>query len=105
VQKYGQDNADYLMEAMGEWGKHYDRAVYIDMGHADGQSYEDIAREQAERRGWNFERRQGNRRLLTKLVYGDWTEDEFLLVPPGYRIRQSGLGGLIDCEPVDGAEE
>ncbi|NLE51573.1 MAG: DUF1638 domain-containing protein [Chloroflexi bacterium] len=105
VQKYGQDNADYLMDAMGEWGKHYDRAVYIDMGHADGQSYEDIAREQAERRGWNFERRQGNRRLLTKLVYGDWTEDEFLLVPPGYRIRQSGLGGLIDCEPVDGAEE
>jgi len=101
VEKYGQDNADYLIEVMGEWGKHYDRAVFIDMGGADGQTYEQMARDEAARRGWTFERRQGNRRLLTMLVHGEWPPDEFLVVPPGHRIRQSGSGGLIDYESVD----
>ncbi len=104
VHKYGQDNADYLMEVMGEWGKHYDRAVFIDMGGADGQAYEQMAREEAGRRGWQFERRSGDRRLLAMLVRGEWPVDEFLIVPPGYRVRQSGSAGLVDCEPVEGAE-
>ena len=30
VEKYGQDNADYLMEVMGAWKQHYNRAAYID---------------------------------------------------------------------------
>jgi len=104
VHKYGQDNADYLMEVMGEWGKHYDRAVFIDMGGADGQAYEQMAREEAGRRGWQFERRSGDRRLLAMLVRGEWPVDEFLIVPPGYRVGQSGSAGLVDCEPVEGAE-
>lgn len=104
VRKYGQDNADYLMEVMGEWGKHYDRAVFIDMGGAEGETYEKTARTEAERRGWRFERRTGDRRLLTMLIHGDWPADEFLVVPPGYRIRQAGGGGLIDCEPVEDVE-
>jgi hypothetical protein len=46
VEKYGQDNADYLMEVMGAWGDHYERAVYIDMGSGDGTIYEQQAQEQ-----------------------------------------------------------
>src|SRR5690606_5159535 len=81
VAKYGQDNADYLMEVMGEWGRHYDRAVYIDMGSGDGSAYEQMARDEAQRRGWRFERKQGSRRLIEQLINGAWNEDEFLVVP------------------------
>lgn len=101
VEKYGQDNADYLMEVMGEWGKHYSRAVYIDMDDPDGASFEHVAREQAARRNWQFERRDGNRRLLHMLINGDWDSDEFLVVPPGHTIRQVGTEGLIGSEPAD----
>lgn len=101
VAKYGQENADYLMEAMGEWGKHYDRAVYIDTGSTQGSTYEQIAREQAERRGWQFEQRQGNRRLLNMLLNGEWLESEFLVVPPNYVIKQAVDGTLIQALPIE----
>ncbi len=101
VEKYGQDNADYLMEVMGEWGKHYDRAVYIDMGSGDGQTYEQMARDDAARRQWLFERKQGDRRLLEMLLKGDWPEDEFLIIPPGHSLIASGDDGLIRAQPVD----
>ena len=37
VAKYGEDNAAYLMEALGGWRSHYDRAAYVDMAVADPQ--------------------------------------------------------------------
>lgn len=95
VARYGQDNADYLMEVMGEWGNHYTRAVFIDTGLGDGANAEQMAREQAERRGWLFERRQGNRRLIEMMVNGSWSDDEFLVVPPGHTLEQAGDDGLI----------
>jgi hypothetical protein len=92
VQKYGQDNADYLMEVMGEWTKHYTRAAFIDTGLGDTAAYEHMAQEQARNRGWLYERKQGNRRLIDLLVNGQWSTDEFLVVPPGHTIEAANDG-------------
>jgi hypothetical protein len=100
VARYGKDNADYLMEVMGEWGKHYTRAVFIDTGQGDTLRYEAFARDEAQRRGWVYERREGNRRLLAMLVNGQWNDDDFLVVPPGYTIQQSGSDGLIKAVQI-----
>ncbi len=100
IQKFGKDNADYLMEVMGEWGKHYNRAVFIDTGLGDGQTFEQMARDQAERRGWLFERRLGNRRLIEMLVGGSWAEDEFLVVPPGHHVEQTSDTGLVRAASI-----
>ncbi len=100
VEKYGKDNADYLMEVMGEWSNHYERAVFIDTGLGDGSAYEAKARQQAQERGWTFQKMQGNRRLLKMLVEGDWTEDDFLVVPPGHTIRQTGDENLLEAVPL-----
>jgi hypothetical protein len=105
VEKYGRDNADYLMEVMGEWGKHYTRAVYIDMGVGDGQAFEKLAQDEATRRGWVFERREGNRRLLEMLINGEWPEDEFLVVPPGHAIQQTGEDGLVKAVKVSDGDD
>ena len=102
VVKYGKDNADYLMEVMGEWGKHYERAAFIDMGTGDGQEFEQRARDEAQRRGWIFERKEGSKRLLKMLADGTWNEDEFLIVPPGHVIQQTGLDGLITAAKANG---
>jgi hypothetical protein len=100
VEKYGKDNADYLMEVMGEWTNHYTRAVFIDTDQGDTSRYENVAREQAQRRGWLYERKQGNRRLLEMLVNGQWNDEEFLVVPPGFRTQQSTDDGLIQAVEI-----
>lgn len=104
VEKYGQDNADYLMEVMGEWSKHYKRAVYIDMGSGNGHAYETLAQQQAKGRNWTFERKQGDRRMINMLLNGEWPDGEFLTVPPGHTIRQCGGEGLIRAEKIEGDE-
>jgi Protein of unknown function (DUF1638) len=96
VQKYGKDNADYLMEVMGAWQQHYRRAAYIDMGVADGAAVEARAQAEAARRGWVFDRLTGDLVLIRRLLEGDWKED-FLLVPPGQQVIMTYDDGVVDC--------
>jgi hypothetical protein len=98
VQKYGRDNADYLMEVMGAWQKHYRRAVFIDVAAGtaigagaalgDGAAVEARAQAEAQRRGWSFERVAGDLVLVRRLLQGDWADD-FLTVPPGEQVRMA----------------
>jgi hypothetical protein len=88
VAKFGKETADMLMEEMGKWAQHYTRAAFIDTGLGDNEPYEQMARAKAEKEGWIFERKEGNRRLLEMLINGDWSDEEFLTVPPGFTIRQ-----------------
>ena len=97
VEKYGQDNADYLMEVMGAWKNHYNRAVYIDLGLGDTSSLEKQAQEEAQRRGWTFERLPGDINLIQRLVTGPWEQD-FLVVPPGQRITMQVGEDVIGIE-------
>lgn len=97
VAKYGRENADYLMEVMGAWQSHYQRAAYIDMGIGDGRAVEAKAREEATRRGWTFERLAGDLALIRRLLWGDWEED-FLVLPPGGKIRMVAGDEIVDCE-------
>ena len=89
VKKYGKDNADYLMEVMGAWCEHYNRAAYIDMGVGDSSELEAETQAEADRRGWTFERMTGDLVLIRHLLDGDWTTDDFLTLEPGQRIEMS----------------
>jgi len=96
VAKYGRDNADYLMEVMGAWREHYNRAAYIDMGFAESPEVESQTREEAQRRGWTFDRLAGDLVLIRRLLDGDWAED-FLVLPPGAEIQMSYDAQVVDC--------
>jgi hypothetical protein len=98
VEKYGQDNADYLMGIMGAWQEHYQRAVYVDMGIGDGSQVEGRAQADAYNRGWKYERMQGDANLIQKLINGEWDED-FQIVQPGQRLTMTYDENVIGCEP------
>lgn len=97
VEKYGKNNADYLMQVMGEWQKHYERAVFIDQGIGDIAAEEAKAKEDAARRGWQFKKMAGDLVLIRRLLFGDWNDD-FLTVQPGEKITISFGKEIITSE-------
>jgi hypothetical protein len=103
VVKYGEDNAAYLMEALGAWRSHYDRAAFVDMAVADPReaaAVEAHARDDAERRGWTFEKLAGELILVRRLLDGDWGPDDFLVLQPGERLAMSYDEAVIRAEPA-----
>ncbi len=88
VERFGRDNADYLMEAMGAWRARYERAAFVDLGLDGSAEAERRAREEAASRGWRFERLAGELVLLRRLLAADWADD-FLVLQPGQRLAMA----------------
>jgi len=78
--------------------RNYRQLAYIATGLEPDGSFEQQAREKAARRGWQFETIRGDLRLFERLVAGGWDEDDFLVVPPGWRVKATYDGGVIGKE-------
>ncbi|OGO57701.1 MAG: hypothetical protein A2Z32_06605 [Chloroflexi bacterium RBG_16_69_14] len=103
VSKYGEDNAAYLMEVLGEWRSHYDRAAFVDLGLAPPEATaaaEARARDDADRYGWNFERITGELLLVKRLIDGAWDAADHLVIQPGERLAMSYGEDVIRAEPA-----
>jgi hypothetical protein len=99
VAKYGEDNARYIVETMGNATVNYDRLAFIHMGLECDDAFCAQAEEEARRKGWSFERVPGSMRLLRKLLWGEWDED-FLVLQPGETVRASYDDGVIGVAPA-----
>ena len=85
VARYGKENADFIVESLGDWKKNYSKFLYLRMGVGDETRFIEWTRQEARCRGWQFELRDGDWTLLEKLFFGRWDED-FVIVPPGGRV-------------------
>jgi hypothetical protein len=85
VETYGQDNAAYVAETLGDWTRNYTEMLYFSMGCCDEGAFIETSRALAQDKGWSFAVREGDLSLLRRLLAGGWDED-FLVVPPGGRI-------------------
>lgn len=95
VAKYGEDNARYLWDLEQSWAQRYSRAAYIDTGLPDNAAWEARAAQLAADNGLKLELLAGNLRLLRHLLDGPWPEDEFLTLPPGYKIVASNSETIL----------
>jgi hypothetical protein len=89
LQHYGEDNAAFLYEQLGAATKHYNELTYIRTGVEVDSSYEDEARQEAARNDWEFNIFNGTTALLQRFVNGEWSCDEFAVIPPGESIQAS----------------
>lgn len=103
VRLYGEDNAAYLMEVMGAWHQHYNRAAFIDMGIRPDSPCRQQALDEAVRRGWEFVDLQGDPTLIRRLVRGEWDGD-FLTLQPGQKVAATYTDDVIVTVDGEGAD-
>lgn len=85
-EKYGEDNAEYLMQMEQNWFKEYSWATFIDWGLLNSEQYRQYTKECADYLKWNYDELKGDKSLLQKLVDGKWDDNLFLVVKPGQKI-------------------
>ena len=101
IARYGEDNGRYLIEQFNGYQRNYRKLAYIATGLEPDGSFERQAREEAARHGWQFETIRGDLRLFERLVAGDWDDNDFLVVPPGWRVKPTYDGGIIEKEGLE----
>ncbi|MBQ4354083.1 MAG: DUF1638 domain-containing protein [Clostridia bacterium] len=99
AEKYGEDNADYLMEIESSWMSNYSTLGYIHSSIFDSPEHLEIARRGAEEKGWQMRELNDDLRLLRMMVNGTWNEEEFLILKPGERIAPDYTGLKLKAEP------
>jgi len=97
TEKYGEDNAVYLLEQESQWLVNYSRAALIDLPLGDSEHYRWFTKDIAESRNWVYEELHGDLRLFEKLFNGDWDSSEFLIVQPGQRTLECVNSDIISA--------
>ena len=82
-ERYGKRRAERVMKRMLE---NYKRLAFIDMGYQDQDKYRRYSRRAAKKLRLSYEEIKGTRELLAKICNGPW-DDEFVVAPPGHKIR------------------
>jgi hypothetical protein len=98
VSRYGEDDGRYLYEQFTGYKRTYKKLAFIETGLEPDASFEQRAREEAERKDWEFEKLAGSLTLFEKLVSGNWSDEEFLVVKPGWRVAPSYDQSVLRAE-------
>lgn len=99
IEKYGEDNGQYLMEMEQSWYKEYGWATYVDTGFGDVEKYKRFTKDCAEFLKWDYDELPGDLTLMQRLVDGDWNDKEFLTIQPGQAIAEDLTNeGIIKAE-------
>lgn len=88
IEKFGPENAEYLMSLEADWAKHYKYATFIDWPLPGSEYYKNYTARCAREQDWEFKLLKGDPSLLQRLVDGRWDDSDFQLVRPDQRIEE-----------------
>jgi len=98
VEQYGEENAKYVADMLR--GSHKSDAVFlIDVPETRVETVLSQIRAEAAANNLPLNEIPGSLRLIEMLLSGEWPEADFLVVPPGHRIK-----GIYDMDQVIAAE-
>jgi hypothetical protein len=94
IEKYGEENGRYLWEMLDPL-KNYSKIAYINLPLKDLPDWRPQSKEMAKERGWGWEEIPGDPGLLERMICGPYSEDEFLILKPGWKTAPSNDGQVI----------
>lgn len=97
IRRYGEENARYIREQLSGM-QHYTKLTFIETGVEPDDSFEKQTEQEAAKRAWKYEKIRGDLSLLKKLLDGPWTNDDFLIVPPGATIDFSYDDAIVNAK-------
>lgn len=100
TERFGADEADYLLEMERLWIANYSRATYTGLGVGENQRDVEYTRRCAACLGWEFDHVQGDPALLQALLSGAWDEARFLVVAPGMGIQLAPDANVMRAVPL-----
>ncbi len=95
VKQYGEENAAYLMETLGNHLRNYKNITYIDTDLENTESQKNESKEWSQKEGLEYKEIKGSTKLISKLMDGDWSNAEFLLLKPGESVATSYDDSII----------
>ena len=100
VEKYGEDNAQFLWEERRKQLVNYERMAYIDTDVGPQEVMADEAKRRAVASHLRFERLTGDRRWIDALFADNWDPAKFVIVPPHHRIIARVNETIMDCVAI-----
>lgn len=98
AKKFEPEDVDFIIETEREQWAMHDTATYLDLGTDDAESEADYAKRCADWLGWKFERIRGDATLLRDLLWGNWDDARFQIVPPGQRLGHAPDESILRAE-------
>ena len=96
VGRYGEENAEYLMDMEQEWLRAYDRCAYVAWPELHRDEYRSATRYSAAYLEWEYDEIIGDDGLLRRILNGEWDAIDVLVVPPGETIEPSFNRSIIE---------
>src|SRR5690606_31660292 len=96
LRKYGEENAQYLMQTLNSWQQHYKRAVLFETEFGIDDEIRENVQQQVQQNGWKLDLIPANFQLVQKLLFGEW-DDDFLVVPPQHKVQMTVDEGVIEA--------
>lgn len=107
ITRFGEDDGRYLYEQLTTYKRNYRQLTFIETGLEPDGSFEQRSREEAVQKGWKFDKVTGNLTLFEQLMSGNWPDQDFLIVKPGWRVVPRYDESILAAEriPDDGPRE
>ena len=100
IDRYGEDNGRFLYEEFTRYQQNYAKLTYIETGLEPDGRFEEQSRVEAGEKGWQFEILRGDLNLFRRLLEGEWSDADFLVVAPGHRVVSCYDDRIVSAERV-----
>ncbi|NQT86676.1 DUF1638 domain-containing protein, partial [bacterium] len=97
--KYGEDNAQAIVDFMNSWQRNYQRAAFVDTGCGSADRYASYAEAMAQEFGWRYECLPGDLSLVEAMLTAEESTDAVLVVSAGFTTTFDAIGSCLAAGP------